>query len=101
MGDFNAKVGDTRVDDIVGPWGLGTGNERGERLVDWCRQNEFMVTNTWYKNHPRRRYTWISPGDRTRNQIDYVLVNKRFRNSIKTAKSLPGADCGSDHCPVM
>ena len=101
MGDFNAKVGNERIDDIVGSWGLGSRNERGDRLIDWCRQNEFIVSNTWFKNHPRRIYTWISPGDRTRNQIDYILVQKRFRNAIKTAKALPGADCGSDHNPVM
>ena len=101
MGDFNAKVGNERNEDIVGPWGLGDINERGERLIDWCKENGLMVANTWYKNHARRRYTWISPGDRTRNQIDYILIQKRFRNSIKYAKSLPGADCGSDHVPVV
>lgn len=101
MGDFNAKVGHGRNEDIVGPWGLGEINERGERLIDWCRENEFMISNTWYKNHVRRRYTWTSPGDRVRNQIDYILIQKRFRNSIKTAKTMPGADCGSDHVPVI
>ena len=100
MGDFNAKVGNERREDIVGPWGLGNRNERGERLINWCRTNEFSVSNTWYQNHPRRRYTWISPGDRTRNQIDYILIQKRFRNAVKFAKALPGADCGSDHSPV-
>ena len=101
MGDFNAKVGDTRVEDIVGPWGLGKENERGERLIEWCRKHNFMISNTWFENHPRRRYTWKSPGDRTRNQIDFILVQKRFRNAIKSAKTLPGADCDSDHIPVM
>ena len=33
--------------------------------------------------------------------VSYILVQKRFRNAIKTAKALPGADCGSDHNPVM
>jgi len=36
-----------------------------------------------------------------KNQIDYVLVDKRFRNSIQNSKSMPGADCGSDHNPVL
>ena len=101
IGDFNAKVGDERVEDIVGPWGLGDRNEQGEHLIDWCRRNEFVVSNTWYKNHPRRRYTWISPGDQIRNQIDFILVQKRFRNSVKSSKTMPGADCDSDHVPVI
>ena len=101
MGDFNAKVGSLRSEEIVGPWGLGDKNERGERLIDWCRENDFFVSNTWHEQHPRRRYTWISPGDRTRNQIDFILIQKRFRNAVKSVKTLPGADCDSDHVPVM
>ncbi|GFO38996.1 craniofacial development protein 2-like protein [Plakobranchus ocellatus] len=37
MGDFNAKVGDERVEDVVGPSGIGTVNERGSRLIDGAK----------------------------------------------------------------
>ncbi|GFN93219.1 craniofacial development protein 2-like [Plakobranchus ocellatus] len=53
------------------------------------------------KNHPRRQWTWKSPGDRSRNKIDYILIQKRFRNAIKASKSPPGVDCDSDQIPVM
>ncbi|XP_072398255.1 uncharacterized protein [Diabrotica undecimpunctata] len=36
-----------------------------------------------------------------RNQIDYLLICKRYRNSIKSVKSYPGADVGSDHNSVV
>ncbi|GFO05880.1 craniofacial development protein 2-like [Plakobranchus ocellatus] len=39
MGDFNAKVGDERVEDVVGPSGIGNVNERGSRLIGWCQVN--------------------------------------------------------------
>ncbi|GFO48135.1 craniofacial development protein 2-like [Plakobranchus ocellatus] len=52
MGDFNAVVGDERVEDGVGPSGIGTANERGIRLIEWCQINDFTITNTWYQNHP-------------------------------------------------
>ena len=55
MGDFNAKVGDERVDDVVGQYGLGTQNERGNKLIEWCQMNDFIITNTWFENHPRRQ----------------------------------------------
>ena len=32
-----------------------------------------------------------------RNQIDYILCSQRCRSSIQSAKTRPGADCGSDH----
>ena len=35
---------------------------------------------------------WSTP-----NQIDYILCSQRWRNSIESAKTTPGADCGSDH----
>ncbi|GFN82984.1 craniofacial development protein 2-like protein [Plakobranchus ocellatus] len=101
MGDFNAKVGDERKEDVVGPSGIGTVNERGSRLIEWCQVNEFIITNTWYQNHPRRQWTWKSPEDRNTNKRDSILIQKRFRHAVKTSKSLPGADCDSDHFPVM
>ena len=32
-----------------------------------------------------------------RNQHDNVLCRQRWRSSIQSAKTRPGADCGSDH----
>ena len=31
------------------------------------------------------------------NQIDYILCSQRWRSSIQSGKTRPGADCGSDH----
>ena len=30
------------------------------------------------------------------NQTDYILCSQRWRSSIQSAKTRPGADCGSD-----
>ena len=38
-----------------------------------------------------------SPDDQYRNQIAYILCSQQWRNSIQSAKTRPGADCGSDH----
>ena len=29
------------------------------------------------------------------------MIHRRYRNSVKNAKARPGADCGSDHNPVV
>ena len=31
---------------MVGGYGLGSRNERGDLLVDWCREYSIAVTNT-------------------------------------------------------
>ncbi|GFN84631.1 craniofacial development protein 2-like [Plakobranchus ocellatus] len=101
MGDFNAKVGTEKVDDIVGKHGLGIRNERGEKLIEWCQTNNIIVGNTWFQQPPRRKWTWKSPGDETRNQIDYMMISKRYRNALLLAKTYPSADCYSDHVPAV
>ncbi|GFO48133.1 craniofacial development protein 2-like [Plakobranchus ocellatus] len=55
IGEFYANVGDKRVEDVVGPSGIETINERGCRLIEWCQINCLTITNTWYQNHPRRQ----------------------------------------------
>ena len=57
--------------------------------------------NTWFQHHQRHLYTLKSPGDGVRNQIDYIMMNKRFHNAITQVKGYPGADCGSDHVPIV
>ena len=39
---------------------------------------------------------WTSPDGQYRNQIDYTLYSQRGRSSTQSAKTILGADCGSD-----
>ena len=98
---MNAKVGRGRFGEIVGSYGLGERNERGDKWVEWCVESEQVILNTWFRHHPRKLWTWRSPGDHYRNQIDYVTINKRFRNIVTNARTYTGADCNSDHVPVV
>ena len=56
-----------------------------------------VIANTLFQQHKRRLYTWTSPDGQHQNQIDYILCSQRWRSSIQSAKTRPGADCGSDH----
>jgi hypothetical protein len=97
MGDWNSVVGCEPYRNIVGPHGLGRKNHRPQMLINFCERNEVIVTNTWFRKPKRRLYTWKAPGDRSRHQLDYILVKHQFTNSVKDVQTLPGADIDSDH----
>ena len=97
MVDFNAKVGKHSEPGVTGVYGLGTKNKQGETLIEWCRTHYMSISNTTFNQHKRRLYAWNSPGDLFRNQIDYICISQHLRNSVKYCKTLPGADCNSDH----
>lgn len=57
MGVFNAKTGQSRRTDIIGKFGLGNSNERGDRRYEFCQDAEMTVTNTRFKLLEHRLYT--------------------------------------------
>ena len=72
-------------------------NEAGQRLIEFCQENALVIANTLFQQHERRLYTWTVPDGQHQNQIDYIFCSQRWRSSIRSTKTRPGADCGSDH----
>ena len=97
IGDWNAKVGSQETPEVTGKFGLGIRNEAGQRLIEFCQENSLVIANTLFQQHKRRLYTWTSPDGQHQNRIYYILCSQRWRSSIQSAKTRPGADCGSDH----
>ena len=91
IGDWNAKVGNQERPGVTGKFGLGMRNE------EFCQENALVTANTLFQQHKRRLHTWTSPDGQHQNQIDYILCSQRWRSSIQSTKTRPGADCGSDH----
>ena len=81
MGDSNAKVGNNNTDgeEIVGKFGVGVMNDKGQRLCD--------IHNL----------TWRSPDGRDVHQIDNVLMNGNMKRSILDTRVMRRADLHSDH----
>ena len=101
MGDLNPKVENEHFDEVVSPWELGDRNDREEKWIEWCMENKRIIGSTWFRHHPRHLWTWKSPGDRSRSQIDYITISKRIRNALTQVKKYPGTDCSSDHVSVI
>ena len=51
-GDFNAVVGQAEAEgprDVLGKFGLGERNSRGQTLIRWAIEEGFVLANTTYK----------------------------------------------------
>ena len=97
IGDWNGKVGSQETPRVTVKFGLGVHNEAGKRLTEFCQENALVIANTLFQQHKRRLYSWKSPVGQYQSQIDYILCSQRWRSSIQSAKTILGADCGSDH----
>ncbi|XP_030746036.1 craniofacial development protein 2-like [Sitophilus oryzae] len=79
--DFNAKIGRGVEGDSIGAYGLGE------------------------RNAPQKTVHLEVTSDRekkiVRNQIDFILLGLSFKRYMKSTRTYPGADIGSDHNPVV
>ena len=99
MGDFNSKIGSDNdgFQDMMGPFGLGQRNERGEKLLEFCQQNELYVTNTKFYHRMNHRYTWTHPNEQHKSCIDYILIKKRWLSSVRGTKVMRSAELDTSH----
>lgn len=98
FGDLNAKVGAVSSHkEVMGNNGLGSQNERGMCLVEFCCSNHLVITNIIFTHHPGHLCRWRSPYGMTKNQIDCVMIQQICRSSVQWTKTFPNADCGSDY----
>ena len=97
IGDWNAKIGSQETSGVIGKFGFGVQNEAGQRLIEFCKENALVITNTLLQKHKRRLYTWTSPDGQHQSQTDYILCSQRWRSSIQSAKTRLRGDCGSGH----
>ena len=103
LGDLNAKVGsdNTGREHVMGKHGIGTINDNGERLADFCEENNLLIGGTLFQHKHIHKTTWTSPYGTTKNQIDHVIINRRWRSSLQDVRAYRGADVASDHTLVL
>ena len=92
-GDLNAKLGPA---DARYTYNTQT-NRNGEHLVDFMEEFNLFPSNTNFMKPKGQLWTFEYPnGDRA--QLDYLLVRKKWRNSIKDSRSYSTfSSVGSDH----
>jgi hypothetical protein len=103
LGDFNAKLGREDIFKLTsGNDSLHEGsNDNGVRVVNFTTSKILVLKSTMFPHRNIHKYTWTSPDGKTRNQIDHVLIDRRWHSSILDVRSLRGADCDTDHYLVV
>ena len=98
-GDMNAKLGSDveGYERVIGRHGVGSRNENGERLCDFCGMNDLVITGTLFPHKEIDKQMWTSSDGRTRNKIDHILIIRKVRASILDTRVPRSADFARDH----
>ena len=99
LGDFNAKVGRDNI------FKLKIGNEslhqdskdNGVRIVNSATSKNLVVKSMMFLDRNIHKYTCTSPDGKTHNQIDHILIDRRWHSSILDAQCFREADRNTDH----
>ncbi|XP_051858036.1 uncharacterized protein LOC127565056 [Drosophila albomicans] len=99
LGDFNAKVGRERIfDRTVGQFSLHeTTSNNGFRLIDFAAARNMVVSSTRFRHLDIHKATWLSPDQKTRNQMDHVVIDGRHASSVMDVRTFRGVNIDSDH----
>ena len=95
-GDWNAKVGSQEISGVTGKVGLWEQNEAQQELTEFCMRTHWSWQIPFF-NSTRDAFTHGHHQIvNTKIKLN-ILCSQRWRNCIQSAKTIPGADCGSDH----
>jgi len=63
-------------------------------------QKNLVVKSTLFPHRSIYKYTWTSPDLQTHNQIDHILIDRRWYSRVRDLRSITRANCDTDHCLV-
>ena len=69
--------------------------------MNFCSTNKLVIDGTIFPHKHIHKVTWISPDDKTENQIDHICIARKFRSTLQDVHVARGAEIGSDHNLVV
>ena len=99
IGDTNAQIGrEDMFRSVNGPNSLhAVSNDNGQRCLNFAASQGMVVRSTFFPRKDIHKATWKSPDQNTQNQIDHVLIDRRFFSDIINVRTLRSANVDSDH----
>jgi len=84
LGDFNTKVWrDNFFKLTIGNESLHQdSNDNGVRIVNFATSKILVVNSTMFPHQNILKYTWTSSKGKTLNQIDHILIDRRWHSSL-------------------
>jgi len=53
-------------------------NNNRTRLINMAMSKELVISSTYFPHKNIHKHTWISPNGLTKNQIDQVMISKKY-----------------------
>jgi hypothetical protein len=76
-------------------------NNNRLRLISFASTKGLVISSTQFQRKEIYKQTWVSPDGRTKSQIDHILIDKRYRSSVRQVRSYRRADGDTDHYLVI
>ena len=100
-GDLNARVGlDSHSTNprVIGKHTYhDTTDDNGNRLLNYCETCNMRSTQTRFPQPKSRTWTWLHPNGKSKAQLDHILINGKWLNSIRNARAYNTVELHSDH----
>ena len=95
ISDLNAQICADRqgLEQVIGSHGTASQtNDNGDRLLSFCNTNGLCIGNTYFVHKIIHKKTWRSPDGVTKNEIDYICINNRWRSGLSGIRVYREAD---------
>jgi hypothetical protein len=70
-------------------------------VLNFATSKNLSVQSTMFPHRNVHEFTWSSPDEKTHDQTDNILIDRRRYSSILDIGSFRAADCDTDHYPVV
>ena len=100
VGDFNARIGTDSHHthhEVVGRYCYhGQTNDNGEGLVNLCVEHNLRPAQSRFPHPLGRLWTWNHPAG-SKHQLDHILINSEWVNSLRNCRAYNSVELDSDH----
>ncbi|CAF1276691.1 unnamed protein product [Adineta ricciae] len=100
-GDLNARLGSdshTTNPRTIGKYTYHhSTDDNGNGLANYCEACNMRSTQTRFPQPQSRSWAWLHPNGKSKAQLDHILINGKWLNSIRNVRAYNTVELNSDH----